>query len=75
MPFVTWKPANIPEEARTSIKTYIAATNMRRCCNLVHLDASELWERWAGLSHASCGVIASVTLLPLKQHREYLKDH
>lgn len=29
----------------------------------VHLDASDPWEKWAGLSHNSCDVIISINLL------------
>nr|XP_057904162.1 methyltransferase-like 26 B isoform X2 [Doryrhamphus excisus] len=63
MPFVTWQPSDIQEEARSSIKAYIAATNMTTVRQPVHLDASEPWEKWAGLSRASCDVIIAINLL------------
>ncbi|XP_026216933.1 methyltransferase-like 26 B [Anabas testudineus] len=63
MPFVTWQPSDIKEESLDSIKAYIAATNAKTVLQPVHLDASELWEKWAGLSRNSCDVIVAINLL------------
>ncbi|XP_077415844.1 methyltransferase-like 26 B isoform X2 [Vanacampus margaritifer] len=63
MPFVTWQPSDIQEEAQQSIKAYIAATNAMTVLPPVHLDASEPWEKWAGLSRSSCDVIVAINLL------------
>ncbi|XP_034567988.1 methyltransferase-like 26 B [Notolabrus celidotus] len=63
MPFVTWQPSDIKEESRDSIKAYIAATNAKTVLQPVHLDASEPWEKWAGLTHKSCDVIVAINLL------------
>ncbi|XP_057673001.1 methyltransferase-like 26 B isoform X2 [Corythoichthys intestinalis] len=63
MPFVTWQPSDIQEEARQSIKAYIDATNMTTVLPPVHLDASEPWEKWAGLTRGSCDVIIAINLL------------
>lgn len=46
-----------------SIKAYIAATNAKTVQQPVHLDASESWEKWAGLSLNSCDVIIAINLL------------
>ncbi|XP_077589892.1 methyltransferase-like 26 B [Stigmatopora nigra] len=63
MPFVTWQPSDIKEEALESIKAYIAATNMKTVLPPVHLDAGEPWEKWAGLTRGSCDVIIAINLL------------
>ncbi|XP_051905524.1 methyltransferase-like 26 B [Hippocampus zosterae] len=63
MPFVTWQPSDIQEEARQSIKAYIAATNVTTVLPPVHLDASEPWEKWAGVCRGSCDVIVAINLL------------
>ncbi|KAK5856193.1 hypothetical protein PBY51_007804 [Eleginops maclovinus] len=63
MPFVTWQPSDINEESRESIKAYIAATHAKNVLQPVHLDASEPWEKWAGLLSKSCDVIVAINLL------------
>ncbi|XP_036069128.1 methyltransferase-like 26 B [Oryzias melastigma] len=63
MPFVTWQPSDIQEASRESIKAYIAATQTKTVLQPVHLDASESWEKWAGLSKNSCDVIIAINLL------------
>uniref|UniRef100_A0A3B4UMN4 Zgc:103625 n=1 Tax=Seriola dumerili TaxID=41447 RepID=A0A3B4UMN4_SERDU len=63
MPFVTWQPSDIKEESRDSIKAYIAATHAKTILQPVHLDASETWEKWAGLPRNSCDVIIAINLL------------
>ncbi|KAL7378767.1 hypothetical protein ABVT39_018373 [Epinephelus coioides] len=63
MPFVTWQPSDIKEESRDSIKAYIAATHAKNVLQPVHLDASEPWEKWAGLPRNSCDVIVAINLL------------
>ncbi|XP_023260138.1 methyltransferase-like 26 B [Seriola lalandi dorsalis] len=63
MPFVTWQPSDIKEESRDSIKAYIAATHAKTILQPIHLDASETWEKWAGLPRNSCDVIIAINLL------------
>uniref|UniRef100_A0A7N8XIP1 Zgc:103625 n=1 Tax=Mastacembelus armatus TaxID=205130 RepID=A0A7N8XIP1_9TELE len=63
MPFVTWQPSDIKEESRDSIKAYIAATHAKTVLQPVHLDASEPWEKWAGLSRSSCDIVIAINLL------------
>ncbi|XP_034075697.1 methyltransferase-like 26 B [Gymnodraco acuticeps] len=63
MPFVTWQPSDVNEESRDSIKAYIAATHAKNVLQPVHLDASEPWEKWAGLSNNSCDVVVAINLL------------
>uniref|UniRef100_A0A3B3HMU6 Zgc:103625 n=1 Tax=Oryzias latipes TaxID=8090 RepID=A0A3B3HMU6_ORYLA len=63
MPFVTWQPSDIEEASRESIKAYIAATHIQTVLQPVHLDASEPWEKWAGLSKNSCDIIIAINLL------------
>ncbi|XP_042083841.1 methyltransferase-like 26 B isoform X2 [Haplochromis burtoni] len=63
MPFVIWQPSDIKEDSLESIKAYIAATQAKTVLPPVHLDASDPWEKWAGLSHNSCDVIISINLL------------
>lgn len=46
-----------------SIKAYIAATHAKTVLQPVHLDASQPWEQWAGLSRNSCDVIVAINLL------------
>lgn len=46
-----------------SIKAYIAATHVKKVLQPVHLDASEPWEKWAGLSRDSCDVVVAINLL------------
>ncbi|CAG5897870.1 methyltransferase-like 26 B [Menidia menidia] len=63
IPFVTWQPSDIKDDSRESIKAYIAATKAESVLQPVHLDASEPWEKWAGLSRSSCDVIIAINLL------------
>ncbi|XP_062263357.1 methyltransferase-like 26 B [Platichthys flesus] len=63
MPFVTWQPSDIKEESRDSIKAYIAATHAKTILQPVHLDASEPWEKWAGIPRSSCDVVIAINLL------------
>uniref|UniRef100_A0A3P9N944 Zgc:103625 n=1 Tax=Poecilia reticulata TaxID=8081 RepID=A0A3P9N944_POERE len=63
LPFVTWQPSDIKEECRDSIKAYIAATHVKTVLQPVLLDASEPWDKWAGVSRNSCDVIIAVNLL------------
>ncbi|XP_030646819.1 methyltransferase-like 26 B [Chanos chanos] len=63
MPFVTWQPSDIKEESRNSIQAYIGATKVKTVLEPVHLDASEPWEKWAGLPRSSCDVIIAINLL------------
>ncbi|XP_039904108.1 methyltransferase-like 26 B isoform X1 [Simochromis diagramma] len=63
MPFVIWQPSDIKEDSLESIKAYIAATQAKTVLPPVHLDASDPWEKWAGLNHNSCDVIISINLL------------
>ncbi|XP_034394466.1 methyltransferase-like 26 B [Cyclopterus lumpus] len=63
MPFVTWQPSDIKESSQDSIKEYIAATHSKNVLQPVHLDASEPWEKWAGLPCNSCDVIIAINLL------------
>ncbi|CAJ1075207.1 PREDICTED: UPF0585 protein C16orf13 homolog B-like [Xyrichtys novacula] len=63
MPFVTWQPSDIKQESRDSIKAYINATHAKTVLQPVHLDASEPWEKWAGLPRSSCDVIVAINLL------------
>lgn len=46
-----------------SIKAYIAATHAKTVLQPVHLDASEPWEKWAGLPRNSWDVIIAINLL------------
>lgn len=46
-----------------SVKAYIVATNAKTVLQPVHLDASEPWEKWAGLPRNSCDVIIAINLL------------
>ncbi|XP_039518597.1 methyltransferase-like 26 B [Pimephales promelas] len=63
MPFVTWQPSDIKEESRNSIRAYIGATKVKTALEPVHLDASEPWEKWAGLPQSSCDIIIAINLL------------
>ncbi|XP_068434644.1 methyltransferase-like 26 B [Clinocottus analis] len=63
LPFVTWQPSDIKKESLDSIKEYIAATHEKNVLQPVHLDASESWEKWAGLSCNSCDIIVAINLL------------
>uniref|UniRef100_A0A673NCM5 Zgc:103625 n=1 Tax=Sinocyclocheilus rhinocerous TaxID=307959 RepID=A0A673NCM5_9TELE len=63
MPFVTWQPSDIKEEAQNSIKAYIGATKAKTVLELVYLDASQPWEKWAGLPQSSCDIIIAINLL------------
>ncbi|XP_067279700.1 methyltransferase-like 26 B isoform X1 [Pseudorasbora parva] len=63
MPFVTWQPSDIKEESRNSIRAYIGATKAKTVLEPVHLDASEPWEKWAGLPRSSCDIIIAINLL------------
>uniref|UniRef100_A0A672ZBX0 Zgc:103625 n=1 Tax=Sphaeramia orbicularis TaxID=375764 RepID=A0A672ZBX0_9TELE len=67
IPFVTWQPSDIKQESRDSIKAYIAATNAKTVLQPVHLDASEPWEKWAGLHNNSSDTSGSAGQL-LKQN-------
>eukprot|EP00063_Salmo_salar_P064962 XP_014039797.1 PREDICTED: UPF0585 protein C16orf13 homolog B-like [Salmo salar] len=46
-----------------SIRAYIAATKVKTVLQPVHLDASEPWEKWAGLPRGACDVIVAINLL------------
>ncbi|XP_010901367.1 methyltransferase-like 26 B isoform X1 [Esox lucius] len=63
LPFVTWQPSDIKEESQESIRSYIAATRVKTVLQPVHLDASQPWEKWAGLPCSSCDVIVAINLL------------
>ncbi|XP_059414813.1 methyltransferase-like 26 B isoform X1 [Carassius carassius] len=63
MPFVTWQPSDIKEEARNSIRAYIGATKAKKVLEPVYLDASQPWEKWAGLPQNSCHIIIAINLL------------
>ncbi|XP_014855904.1 PREDICTED: UPF0585 protein C16orf13 homolog B-like isoform X3 [Poecilia mexicana] len=63
LPFITWQPSDIKEECRDSIKAYIAATHVKTVLQPVLLDASEPWDKWAGVSRNTCDVIVAVNLL------------
>ncbi|XP_071385912.1 methyltransferase-like 26 B [Centroberyx affinis] len=63
IPFITWQPSDIKEECRDSIKAYIVATKAKTVLQPVHLDASEPWEKWAGLPRNSCDVVIAINLL------------
>ncbi|XP_058510183.1 methyltransferase-like 26 B [Solea solea] len=63
MPFVTWQPSDVKEELLGSIKAYIAATHAKTILQPVHLDASEPWEKWAGIPCNSCDVVIAINLL------------
>ncbi|XP_043956206.1 methyltransferase-like 26 B [Gambusia affinis] len=63
LPFVTWQPSDIKEECLDSIKAYIAATQVKTVLQPVLLDASEHWDKWAGVSRNSCDVIIAINLL------------
>ncbi|CAM4409170.1 unnamed protein product [Leuciscus chuanchicus] len=63
MPFVTWQPSDIKEESRNSVRAYIEATKVKTALEPVHLDASEPWEKWAGLPRSSCDIIIAINLL------------
>lgn len=62
-----------------SIRAYIAATKVKTVLQPVHLDASEPYEKWAGLPRGACDVIvastASVQLFPNCRGRPYTSDH
>ncbi|XP_041943316.1 methyltransferase-like 26 B [Alosa sapidissima] len=60
--YVTWLPTDIKEESRASIRAYIGATKVKRVLEPVHLDASEPWDKWAGLPRSSCDVIVAINL-------------
>ncbi|XP_071778897.1 methyltransferase-like 26 B [Centroberyx gerrardi] len=63
IPFITWQPSDIKEECRDSIKAYIVASKAKTVLQPVHLDASEPWEKWAGLPRNSCDVVIAINLL------------
>ncbi|XP_051572467.1 methyltransferase-like 26 B isoform X1 [Myxocyprinus asiaticus] len=63
MPFVTWQPSDIKEGSWNSIRAYIGATKAKTVLEPVHLDASEPWEKWAGLPQSSCVIIIAINLL------------
>ncbi|XP_056143243.1 methyltransferase-like 26 B [Lampris incognitus] len=63
IPFITWQPSDIKEEFHDSIKAYIVATKAKTVLQPIHLDASEPWEKWAGLPRNSCDVILAINLL------------
>uniref|UniRef100_A0A671MRG3 UPF0585 protein C16orf13 homolog B-like n=1 Tax=Sinocyclocheilus anshuiensis TaxID=1608454 RepID=A0A671MRG3_9TELE len=52
MPFVTWH-----------IRAYIGATKAKTVLEPVYLDASQPWEKWAGLPRSSCDIIMAINLL------------
>ncbi|KAG7505460.1 hypothetical protein JOB18_032064 [Solea senegalensis] len=63
MPFVTWQPSDVKEELLGSIKAYIAATHAKTILQPVHLDASEPWQKWAGIPCNSYDVVIAINLL------------
>uniref|UniRef100_A0A3P8W4H3 Zgc:103625 n=1 Tax=Cynoglossus semilaevis TaxID=244447 RepID=A0A3P8W4H3_CYNSE len=63
MPFVTWQPSDIKDEALNSIKACITATHAKTILQPVHLDASEPLEKWTGVTSDSCDVIVAINLL------------
>ncbi|XP_015830255.1 methyltransferase-like 26 B [Nothobranchius furzeri] len=63
IPFITWQPSDIKEEHCDSIRAYIAATQVKTVLQPVLLDASDPWEKWAGLSLNSCDLIVAINLL------------
>ncbi|XP_030592302.1 methyltransferase-like 26 B [Archocentrus centrarchus] len=63
MPFVTWQPSDIKQDFLDSIKAYTAVTHAKTVLPPVHLDASEPWEKWAGLNRNSCDIIIAINLL------------
>lgn len=46
-----------------SIRAYIGATKTKTALEPVYLDASEPWEKWAGLPQSSCDIIMAINLL------------
>lgn len=46
-----------------SIRAYIEATKAKTVLEPVFLDASEPWEKWAGLPQSSCDIITAINLL------------
>lgn len=58
-----------------SIKAYIAATHAKTVLQPVHLDASEPWEKWAGLPRSSCDVIVAINLLQYSSFKTAQVDH
>uniref|UniRef100_A0A672K868 Zgc:103625 n=1 Tax=Sinocyclocheilus grahami TaxID=75366 RepID=A0A672K868_SINGR len=69
MPFVTWQPSDIREEAQNSIRAYIGATKAKTVLEPVYLDASQPWEKWAGLPQSSCDIIIAINLLQYSPFR------
>lgn len=63
MPFVTWQPSDIKQESLDSIKAYIAASHVKTVLQPIHLDASQPWEQWTGISRNSCDVTVAINLL------------
>uniref|UniRef100_A0A8C7QGY7 Zgc:103625 n=1 Tax=Oncorhynchus mykiss TaxID=8022 RepID=A0A8C7QGY7_ONCMY len=55
--------SDIKEESRDSVRSYIAVTKVKTVLQPVHLDASEPWEKWAGLPRGACDVIVAINLL------------
>ncbi|XP_036795684.1 methyltransferase-like 26 B [Oncorhynchus mykiss] len=47
----------------TCVRSYIAVTKVKTVLQPVHLDASEPWEKWAGLPRGACDVIVAINLL------------
>uniref|UniRef100_A0A8C7T3C9 Zgc:103625 n=1 Tax=Oncorhynchus mykiss TaxID=8022 RepID=A0A8C7T3C9_ONCMY len=45
------------------VRSYIAVTKVKTVLQPVHLDASEPWEKWAGLPRGACDVIVAINLL------------
>uniref|UniRef100_A0A8C7KGJ4 Zgc:103625 n=1 Tax=Oncorhynchus kisutch TaxID=8019 RepID=A0A8C7KGJ4_ONCKI len=66
-PFIIWQRPSSPVGVVLfcSIRSYIAVTKVKTVLQPVHLDASEPWEKWAGLSRGACDVIVAINLLHL----------
>uniref|UniRef100_A0A8C7HGG3 Zgc:103625 n=1 Tax=Oncorhynchus kisutch TaxID=8019 RepID=A0A8C7HGG3_ONCKI len=64
-PFIIWQRPSSPVGVVLfcSIRSYIAVTKVKTVLQPVHLDASEPWEKWAGLSRGACDVIVAINLL------------
>ncbi|XP_056432927.1 methyltransferase-like 26 B isoform X1 [Gadus chalcogrammus] len=63
IPFITWQPSDIKEEFLDSIRAYIVAAKVTNVRQPIHLDASEPWDKWAGLTHISCDVVVAINLM------------
>ncbi|XP_061605547.1 methyltransferase-like 26 B isoform X1 [Phyllopteryx taeniolatus] len=58
-----WRFLALDRYLQCSIRAYIVATNLTTVLPPVHLDASEPWEKWAGVPRGSCDVIVAINLL------------